>query len=159
LEVIEMIVLGIDPGIRNSGAAVVEFWPGEFKVVDFTTIKEHPSLPVDAAIGNILAFIDKIITVYDVTDVAIEDMEIQAYRGFIPKGWADMNALVSAIENQANVKGLRHARQSSSIKSKYSPAEMTLIMHAQGIVKMNKHEQDSLRHALWYEANLRAQRS
>jgi len=151
-----MIVLGVDPGIRNTGIAVVEFWPGEFKVVDFTTIKEHPSLPVDAAIGNILADIDRIITVYDVTDVAIEDMEIQPYRGYYPKGWADMNALVSAIEQQANIKGLRHVRQSSSILQLYKDEEINLILRAQGINKVNAHEMSSIKHALVYEANYRA---
>ncbi|MFY9264744.1 MAG: crossover junction endodeoxyribonuclease RuvC [Solirubrobacterales bacterium] len=69
-----MIVLGIDPGISNTGFGVVERRGGDVVALDGGVIVTTPDTPIERRLASIAAGVDALITDHDPRAVAIESI-------------------------------------------------------------------------------------
>lgn len=66
-------VLGIDPSLRGSGFAVIEYQPGQqARLVETATLKMHPKLSMPECLGAIGNQVDDFLNQHAVDHVAIE---------------------------------------------------------------------------------------
>ena len=69
-----MIVLGIDPGIANTGYGVVSSLGSKLQALGFGVIETRPSSAVEARLAEIHADVAQLISSFAVDAVAIEDL-------------------------------------------------------------------------------------
>jgi len=69
-----MIVLGIDPGIANTGYGVVAGTGSRLQAAEFGVIETSPSAPAEARLAEIHADVGELIRRHDVEAVAVEDL-------------------------------------------------------------------------------------
>jgi crossover junction endodeoxyribonuclease RuvC len=69
-----MIVLGIDPGIANTGYGVVASSGSRLDAVEFGVIETSPSALPEARLAEIHADVGELIRRHDVEAVAVEDL-------------------------------------------------------------------------------------
>ncbi len=69
-----MIVLGVDPGLRTSGYAVIEQKGPVLTVLDAGTIKAESQLPLEKRLAQIYEDIDTLLGRGDIDVVAIEEL-------------------------------------------------------------------------------------
>ena len=68
----EGIVLGIDPSLRGSGFAVVEFQQGHFKLLDSLTLKLRPKLDFVECLGEIFLTTQRFLDTFTIKAVSVE---------------------------------------------------------------------------------------
>ena len=74
-----MIVLGIDPGVANTGYGVVRSGPGgRLAALDGGVIETLPALPPEQRLALIFARLDSLLTEHDPDAVALEDLFFRA---------------------------------------------------------------------------------
>ncbi|MBK1791033.1 crossover junction endodeoxyribonuclease RuvC [Persicirhabdus sediminis] len=92
-----MIVLSIDPAVRNTGYAVLEGDHLKQKVHDYGVISMPQRLPQSAALAGVSQGIDGLIQKYQPDEVAVEGIIfVQSHRTAISMGAARAAALISA---------------------------------------------------------------
>ncbi len=69
-----MIVLGIDPGIANTGYGVVTSSGSRLQGVEFGVIETPASAPAEARLAEIHADVGELMRRFDVDAVAVEDL-------------------------------------------------------------------------------------
>ena len=69
-----MIVLGIDPGIANTGYGIVSGSGSRLQTLEFGVIETAPSLAPAARLAEIHADVGELIRRYEVEAVAVEDL-------------------------------------------------------------------------------------
>jgi len=69
-----MIVLGIDPGIANTGYGIVSSIGSRLQAVAFGVIETAPSAATEARLAEIHADVGELITRFAVDAVAVEDL-------------------------------------------------------------------------------------
>lgn len=69
-----MIVMGIDPGIAIVGYGVLEYLGNHFRTIDFGVIRTESDLPYPARLEIVYNGISKLIDIYSVDAVAIEEL-------------------------------------------------------------------------------------
>lgn len=69
-----MLVLGIDPGIANTGWGVVDFVGQKFRPVCYGVVRTEPSERLDIRISSIAASVAEVAAKYGVQHVAMEDI-------------------------------------------------------------------------------------
>ncbi|MDE3132492.1 MAG: crossover junction endodeoxyribonuclease RuvC [Acidobacteriota bacterium] len=69
-----MIVLGIDPGIANTGFGIVSSGGSRLQALEFGVIETPSSAPPEARLAEIHADVGELIRRYDAEAVAVEDL-------------------------------------------------------------------------------------
>ena len=69
-----MIVLGIDPGIANTGYGIVSGNGSRLQALEFGVIETRPSAAAEARLSEIHADVGELIDRFEVDAVAIEDL-------------------------------------------------------------------------------------
>lgn len=69
-----MIVLGIDPGIANTGYGVVSGAGSRMQALEFGVVETPASAPAEARLAEIHADIGELIARFEVDAVAVEDL-------------------------------------------------------------------------------------
>ena len=143
-----MRILGIDPGVTNSGFAFfvdnkLEYWEHYKTAAKVLTRGEQVEL-----IGLRVA---TLINEYEVEYIACEAFLHQAWKGAVT-AVAAMGMLICEITWQAGVNRVPCILQDSKIKAAYSDNDLKIIL---GEHITPEHCRDAARHALVLEAKLR----
>ena len=69
-----MTILGIDPGIANTGWGVIDIQGQKFRPVSYGTVKTQPSERLEERIAKIAEDVAEIATAYKVDCVSMEDI-------------------------------------------------------------------------------------
>ncbi len=69
-----MIILGIDPGIANTGYGIIESNPNRFKTLHYGNIKTSPKTDSELRLKKIYDTVLDLISQFDVESVVLEDI-------------------------------------------------------------------------------------
>ncbi|MGC9220448.1 MAG: crossover junction endodeoxyribonuclease RuvC [Solirubrobacteraceae bacterium] len=69
-----MIVLGIDPGIANTGFGLVSDSGSRLQAVAFGVIETSPAMPLATRLADIHMEVDRLLSAHEVRAVAVEDL-------------------------------------------------------------------------------------
>ncbi|MCK5155605.1 MAG: crossover junction endodeoxyribonuclease RuvC [Spirochaetales bacterium] len=69
-----MVILGIDPGLAQTGWGIVAAEGQKFKLLSYGVIKTDKAKPLEVRIFSIVKIIEDLIKKYDPSDISIEDI-------------------------------------------------------------------------------------
>ncbi len=112
-----MKVLGIDPGLRTSGYAVIDWQGRQLKVIDAGTIRAETSLPLAQRLSQIYRDIDALLDEQPVDALAIEELyaHYKHPRTAILMGHARGVFLLAAAQHDLPVYGFSATRVKKSL--------------------------------------------
>jgi crossover junction endodeoxyribonuclease RuvC len=98
-------VLGIDPSLRGTGLAALEFTrPGEARLLGSLTLKLKADVPFTECLGRIAEAVDQSIERYAITTVAIEEtIYVQNFKTAQILGAARGAAISAAARRRADI--------------------------------------------------------
>lgn len=70
----ECIILGIDPGLINTGWGIISSYQNQLKFISCGVITPNVKLPIEQRLKNIHVELEKIIHLYNPDEVAMEDI-------------------------------------------------------------------------------------
>lgn len=112
-----MKVLGVDPGLRVSGYAVIASRGGEVQVLDAGTIRAEEDLPLAQRLGQIFTDVDALLTEQEPDVMAVEELysHYKHPRTAILMGHARSMFLLAAAQRGIEVRDFSATRIKKSV--------------------------------------------